>query len=336
MNDVLEIVGATNIFKTPTCFKADPPTIIDIVLTNAPKRLYCVTTFDCGLSDFHHMVCFASRLTAPVKRYKHITYRSYKKFDEQAYNHDLFSARFHVAEIFDCIDDAYWFSNKLIIDVIDEHAHIKKRKVKHNAVPYMNNKLRKAINVKNMLKRKYDKIKIADNWQKYRNQRNLVQKLRKQSARNYIKDKCTREKQNSKEFWQTVKPLISNKCKNNDNIVLMEDNNIVNNPQSVCNILNDFYVNITKDIGQPDPITQTDLIEEIIEAHSTHGSVLKIKELNPSNDRFEFKRVGVNYVYDLLKAVNPKKATGYDLIPPKLLKLGARALSVTPCNILSI
>ena len=39
--------------------------------------------------------------------------------------------------------------------------------------------LRRAINVRNMFKRKYDKCKSTGHWQQYRNQRNLVTKLRR-------------------------------------------------------------------------------------------------------------------------------------------------------------
>jgi len=43
----------------------------------------------------------------------------------------------------------------------------------------MNDQLRKAINVKAAMKRKYLKISSQNNWEKYRKQRNLVNKLKK-------------------------------------------------------------------------------------------------------------------------------------------------------------
>ena len=53
----------------------------------------------------------------------------------------------------------------------------------------MNGELRKAINVRNMLKRKFDKYKNTDNWIKYRNHRNLVTRLK--SMNNYLHNKCS-------------------------------------------------------------------------------------------------------------------------------------------------
>ena len=88
---------------------------------------------------------------------------------------------FHVTEVFDSDHDSHWFS--LILDVIDRHAPMKQWVIKNNKVPYMNTELRRAINVRNMLRRKYDRCKIPRNWSKCKNQRNIVTKLRRKSTR---------------------------------------------------------------------------------------------------------------------------------------------------------
>ena len=64
------------------------------------------------------------------------------------------------------------------MQVVNEHAPIKTKTIKGHRVPYMNGELRRAINVRNMLKLKYDKCKTSSNWIKYRHQRNLTTKLR--------------------------------------------------------------------------------------------------------------------------------------------------------------
>ena len=48
-------------------------------------------------------------------------------------------------------------------------------------------------------------------------------------------------------FWKTVKPLFSSKGDNvmND-VILMENNAIENDPDNVSNIMNEYYVNITR------------------------------------------------------------------------------------------
>ena len=46
------------------------------------------------------------------------------------------------------------------------------------------------------------------------------------------------------EFWQNMKPLISNNIREeNNDIVLLNDNVIVNDQRDVCNLLNDYFGN---------------------------------------------------------------------------------------------
>ena len=90
-------------------------------------------------------------------------------------------APFHVSEIFDEVDDAYWMCSTLLQEIVNEHAPIKQKTIKGNHIPYMNGELRRAINVKRMLKRKFTKCNSNMNWDKYRKQRNIVTKLLKKS-----------------------------------------------------------------------------------------------------------------------------------------------------------
>ncbi len=50
----------------------------------------------------------------------------------------------------------------------------------------MNDELRRAKNVNNMLRRKYDKSKTRESWKSFLRHRNCVTKLRKKSVRNYL------------------------------------------------------------------------------------------------------------------------------------------------------
>ena len=125
------------------------------------------------------------------------------------------------------IDDSYCFFNSLLTNIINEHDPIKSKVLKRTQVPYMNSKLRKAINVKNMLWRKYYKIRSRINWERYRTHRNYVSKLRKESMNSYLVDTCNGPT-TGREFWNTVKPLISTKnMSSNDNIMLMVNGEVI-------------------------------------------------------------------------------------------------------------
>ena len=105
------------------------------------------------------MVCWETKLCVPVKKVRKITYRNYKDFDENKYQTELINEPFHVSQVFDSIDDTFWFYSKLLINVIDDLAPIKTKTVKYSPLTYMNGALRRAFNVKNMLKRRYERKK---------------------------------------------------------------------------------------------------------------------------------------------------------------------------------
>ena len=62
-------------------------------------------------------------------------------------------------------------------------------------------------------------------------------------------------------------------------------------------------------------------------------SVLKIQEKTNQDVNFKLVPVEVKDTLKLLKDINPRKATGHDQIPPKLLKIGANSIAI-PINTL--
>jgi hypothetical protein len=193
----------------------------------------------------------------------------------------------------------------------------------------MNSKLRKSINVRNAFKRKYDKHKTSQNWERYRTKRNLVTKLRRNSLMEYMRKKCQQNNQNGYEFWRTIKPVISDNNKSLNDIILMENNSIVNDPVLVANILNDNFVNAADGIGQPDFITEYDDFDSIIASHRDAECIERIRSGFRQDGRspFTFKEINEDVVLKKLLKINIKKSTGHDQLPPKMIKMGAKYLS---------
>ena len=235
LEEMFRTIGVKNVVTSATCYKSNIPTLIDLLVTNVPKRIQNVSCIDSELSDFHLMVLWSTKMRVSDRRNK--------TFNESMYLNDLSQAPFHVAEISDTVDDSYWFYIKILSDVINEHVPIKSRKIGNKQLPYMNNELRKCINVKNMLRRRYNVYKSKANWKKYIEYRKRGHKLRRKSLQYYISKKCDKHiTSNGREFWETIKPLISEKRNGCDNIILLQGNEIINDPVSVGNLLNEYYI----------------------------------------------------------------------------------------------
>ena len=87
-------------------------------------------------------------------------------------------------------------------------------------------------------------------------------------------------------FWSNwvndvVKPFLTNKGSFiKIDTILLENDKLINNQQEVCNIFNDFFVNVAKDIG-----------ENFIPINTEHTSLMKIQENLTVQSVLNFKPV---------------------------------------------
>ena len=104
--DTLDVFNLRNVVRKPTCFKnVLNPSLLDVILTNTPRRLTSVLNVSLGICDFHNFICVATQMCKPKEQISHIVYRSYKHFNEELYLKDLQSAPFHVSNVFTDVDD---------------------------------------------------------------------------------------------------------------------------------------------------------------------------------------------------------------------------------------
>ena len=134
---------------------------------------------------------------------------------------------------------------KLLTDVIDDIAPMKTKIIKNTHVPYMNASLRKAIFERNKWRNKHFKYRKNKLFREnYRCSRNKVVKLNKVSLRKYFDERCG-QGVNSKSFYKTIKPFLSDKgtC-GVSNIILKDNVSITSDPTMVAAIFNDYYASI--------------------------------------------------------------------------------------------
>ncbi len=72
-----------------------------------------------GSAMFIKMVCFSTKVHEKNRVRTFIKYMSYRIFEEKVVT-DLSLTPFHIAEIFDDVNDNYWFCNEMIKGIVDE------------------------------------------------------------------------------------------------------------------------------------------------------------------------------------------------------------------------
>ena len=104
---------------------------------------------------------------------------------------------------------------------------------------------------------------------------------------------------------------VSQRFSANTDISLIENDAIINDQTGVATVLNDYYVHVTKSIGQPGLLDVNEDIEDVFLAHESHESVQYIeqymKDQNGSNNTFTFSHVTMNDVLKELRSINKRK-----------------------------
>ena len=324
--DIFEIHGLKNLIKGPTCFKSDRnPSTVDLIVTNQPQKVLSHFNHFVGISDFHSLVCIAMRHHRPKPEKRTLTYRSYKNFSESAYVQDLSTTPFHIVSMFDDVDDQIWAHEMLLNDVINDHAPLKTKVVRGKHCPYMHNELRKAINVKGMLHRRYLLHRTRVSWENYRRQRNKITKMKRQAIQEYFHKHCDQPK--NPNFWNVIRPFMGSGARGSDNIQLQEAGSVISNRNEVCETFNNYFISAAADVSEPDGLSLLQ-VNDIVTHYKDHRSIESIRVQTSQNcsEVFTFQSVSQEVIYRKLMNLKIKKSTGYDQIPAKLIKVGAAVL----------
>ena len=102
----------------------------------------------------------------------------------------------------------------------------------------------------------------------------------------------------SKKFWKTVKPLISDKCNVSNKINLVENNNIVSDDYEIAETFEVFFENAVKNLnvlGDSDSLSPTFHLDNpvniAVEKFKNHPSITLIKSNVNVSSNFFFKEV---------------------------------------------
>ena len=80
----------------------------------------------------------------------------------------------------------------------------------------------------------------------YTKQRNFCVSLLRKTKKKHYANLNHKDIADNKQFWRTVKPLLSDKSKSNEKITLVEDNKIISEDKDNAELLNSFFSNAVK------------------------------------------------------------------------------------------
>ena len=174
------------------------------------------------------------------------------------------------------------------------------------------------------LQEKVNKTKKPTDIRYFKKKWNYIINLNKQAKTEYFN---SYNSANSKPFSVNCKPYFSNKYKNADtDIVLNENENLILKNEEIAKTFNDYFSKIVDNLNLHDwkdktsaPSSTSDKINDIIKNYEKHPSICNIKTKCRHISYFPFPPISVEEVTKIIKDLKINKAVGGE-IPTKILK----------------
>ena len=171
------------------------------------------------------------------------------------------------------------------------------------------------------LKNTYIRKRIDKNWENYKKQRNFCIDLLCKTKTEYFKNLNVKDLPDNRKFWKTIKPYFSNKGLNSIKLLLKKKGNLVSDEKELATIMNNFFINITKDVElKKDSKSKLNNLEDILEAFESHPSIEKIKKAINTTQKFSFCNRKDDEVRKFIMNLEGSKATPVGDIPSDTLK----------------
>ena len=108
----------------------------------------------------------------------------------------------------------------------------------------------------------------------------------------------------------------------------MEENGkLISDDPKIAELFNNYFINITQDLGIQQDIAHisvtdgiNDPIVKAIEKYKSPPSIIKIREMYPEPQPFEFREVTSGEIWDQINKLNTRKASPIESIPARIFK----------------
>ena len=314
-----------NMVKDSTCYKnIENPSCIDLFLTSSPLCFQHTTTVATGLSDFHKMIVTVMKTTFPKAGPTILYYRDYKNFNLYSFRADLRN-QLNRIPMKDYLNFEITF-----LQVLEQHAPMKKKVLRANNKPYMTKALRNAIMRRSTLKTKYLKTKTDENLKAFKKQKNFTNRLAKKERVKYFANLDLNKYTDNIKFWYTVKPMFSNSGSGRNKITLIENGEVVSDDKINAESFNEFFIDAVSSLAieenqaiLDDADEVLDPVKRAVKKFGHHPSILDIKRNVSITTKFSFTEIDVAEMITEVNNLNAKKAGTFMNIPVKILKEAA-------------
>ncbi len=134
-----------------------------------------------------------------------IQYRSFKNFDQDAYEIDLQSADWSTVYNAQTTDEAWDNLHSILIKTVNKYAPLKERRIQAQNVPWIDDNVLSSMRPIDRLLRKFHASKAEQDLNVFKKQRNFVVNLVNRTKAEYFKTTIEENRFHSKALWSAFK-----------------------------------------------------------------------------------------------------------------------------------
>ena len=197
---------------------------------------------------------------------------------------------------------AYFFQ-EIFESILDIHAPLKKRRVRSENVPWLNQSIRNLMKESDLAKK--FTLKSPEEWSVFKQLRNKVTKEIKVAIETHYRGLIEENKDNPKKTWKTINRMLDKSPQSITTSCLDVEGNRITKEADIAEALNQHFVTVgPKLAGKIEQRTNDDPLKYVVK----QSSVMKF---NPVSDIF---------ILNSIKQLKNWKAPGPDTIPTMLTK----------------
>lgn len=295
----------------PTRITDHSATLIDNIFFNSLEHFTISGNIIYDLSD--HLPNFLiisklSHLSSNIKIFK----RDYSKFDESHLTNEIQSVDWQELFSLNNFTSTTLFNlfYTKVSEIVDKHIPIRQlsqRELKVQSKPWITSAIRKSIQFKNKLYKKYLKTKSIYYHSKFKIYRNKLNHLLRISKNAYYNDYFTKNTKNSKLVWKGIKQIIRLDPKTYQTPTkITENNREITDIKEIADAMCKYFANIGDQLASTIP--------------NMNKSPLDYMTL-PNPDSFYIFPVTSFEIENEISKLKNGKATGPFSIPVKILKM---------------
>ena len=214
ITELENILNVSQIVNFDTRVTQNSSTCIDLILTSNPKKHLITKPLKINISD-HYMAytVIDCKFKQKLVNHKYVTFRSYNKFNEGKFLHEIKEAFKDIDLPCENVCTAWDKWKYKFLDICDKHAPVRKMRVKQKNIPWIDGEIIAKIYQRDYIHKRALSNKNDDMWSKYKQLRNEISTLIKKKKKDYFVNKLKSSK-NSKEIWNTISNIVPGKKSN--------------------------------------------------------------------------------------------------------------------------